>query len=71
MSAKSKIKLLNATELIAQRKLADEIDGEFLTRGVKATFPTNTEQERTIIKSYQGECSSLKTLLKSFFSENY
>ncbi|XP_055325075.1 uncharacterized protein LOC129579243 [Sitodiplosis mosellana] len=52
---KPRIKLLNGTELIAQRKLFDEIDGEYLVRGEKATFPINTEEERTIIKSYQDD----------------
>lgn len=54
MSKEMKIKLLNGDELIEQRKLYEEVDGEFLIRGVKATFPTNSEEEQSIIKSYQG-----------------
>lgn len=57
MSNTKSNKLLNGTELIEQRKLFDEIDGEFLIRGTKATFPENTDNEKAIIKSYQGENS--------------
>lgn len=59
MSIEKPLKLLKSAELIAQKKLFDEIDGEFLTRGAKATVPTNTDEERAIIKSYQGKDSKI------------
>lgn len=54
MSDESNIKLLNATELIAQTNLFHEIDPGILIRGLKSKYPRNTDEERAIVKSYQG-----------------
>lgn len=50
----SEIKLLNARELIAQTNLYNEIEPGILVRGLKSKYPQNTDEERAIIKSYQG-----------------
>lgn len=55
MSRNFTIKLLNATELLQQANAYTEIDGNILTRGLKGTFPTNTDEERALVKSYQGK----------------
>lgn len=54
MSSITKSKLLNARELIAVTNLQNEIEATVLVRGVKATHPSNTDEERATIESYQG-----------------
>lgn len=54
MSSAIKNKLLNARELIAVSNLQNEIESTVLVRGLKATYPNNTDEERALIKSYQG-----------------
>lgn len=62
MSNEIKSKLLNARELIAVTNLQNEIESTVLVRGAKATIPSNTDEERAIIKSYQG-------MLKNYTNE--
>lgn len=54
MTMETKIKLLNARELMTKTNLHNEIEAAVLVRGTKATFPDNTDEERATIKSYQG-----------------
>lgn len=54
MSSVTKSKLLNAKELIAITNLQNEIEATVLVRGLKATYPNNTDEERATITSYQG-----------------
>lgn len=55
MSSAAQNKLLNARELIAVTNLQNEIEATVLVRGLKATYPSNTDEERALIKSYQGK----------------
>lgn len=55
MSGKPQLRLLNAKEMIAQTNLHNDIDASVLVRGLKAKYPKNTDDERTIIRSYHGK----------------
>lgn len=54
MTEKPPIKLLSAVELIEKVNLYETIEADILTRGLKGSFPKNTDEERETIKSYQG-----------------
>lgn len=54
MSEKQLKKLLDVNDLISQINLNNMVDSTMLVRGTKITFPRNTVEERTKMKSYQG-----------------
>lgn len=54
MTEKSQINLLNAKKLLAQLCLNNKIESNILVRGLKATVPQNTDEEKAAIKSYHG-----------------
>ncbi|XP_031620760.1 uncharacterized protein LOC116339184 isoform X2 [Contarinia nasturtii] len=55
MTEKPPIKLLSAAELIEKVNLYETIEADILIRGLKASFPKNTDEERAAIKSYQDD----------------
>lgn len=62
MTMETKSKLLNARELMAITNLHNEIEATVLVRGLKATLPDNTDEERATIKSYQGKLKNTISL---------